>query len=93
MHGTSDPTVGVINGLAFYNALRDNGKKAVLVLKGAKAPGWLTEGVPYLKKDAKPEPPKEPAKSASIGPRPTISASHGARLSEKPNTRRGAVAP
>jgi hypothetical protein len=31
-------------------------------LKGAKAPAWLTEGVPYLKKDAKPEPPKEPAK-------------------------------
>jgi len=29
MHGTSDPTVGFINGLAFYNALRYNGKKAV----------------------------------------------------------------
>jgi dipeptidyl aminopeptidase/acylaminoacyl peptidase len=31
MHGTSDPTVGFINGLAFYNALRYNGKKAVLL--------------------------------------------------------------
>jgi len=79
MHGTSDPTVGFINSLAFYNALRYNGKKAVLLaypeeghglrglanqkdltvrffeffdhyLKGAPAPKWLTEGVPYLKK-------------------------------------------
>jgi len=82
--------------LAAPNALRDNGKKAVLLaypneghhlaglanqrdltvrfmqffdhyLKGAKAPAWLTDGVPYLKKDekkepAKPEAPKEPAK-------------------------------
>jgi dipeptidyl aminopeptidase/acylaminoacyl peptidase len=31
MHGTSDPTVGFINGLAFYNALRYNRKKAVLL--------------------------------------------------------------
>ncbi len=31
MHGTTDPTVGFINGLAFYNALRFNGKKAVLL--------------------------------------------------------------
>ena len=31
MHGTADPTVGFINGLAFYNALRYNGKKAVLL--------------------------------------------------------------
>jgi dipeptidyl aminopeptidase/acylaminoacyl peptidase len=81
MHGTADPTVGFINGLAFYNALRYNGKKAVLLaypneghglrglanrrdltirffeffdhyLKGAPAPKWLTEGVPYLKKGA-----------------------------------------
>ena len=80
MHGTADPTVGFINGLAFYNALRYNGKKAVLLaypneghglrglanrkdltirffeffdhyLKGAPAPKWLTEGVPYLKKE------------------------------------------
>jgi len=81
MHGTSDPTVGFINGLAFYNALRYNGKKAVLLaypneghglrglanrrdltirffeffdhfLKGAPAPKWWTEGLPYLKKTA-----------------------------------------
>ena len=81
MHGTADPTVGFINGLAFYNALRYNGKKAILLaypneghglrglanrkdltirffeffdhyLKGAPAPKWLTEGVPYLKKEA-----------------------------------------
>jgi dipeptidyl aminopeptidase/acylaminoacyl peptidase len=86
MHGTADPTVGFINGLAFYNALRYNGKQAVLLaypgeghhlaglanqkdltirfmeffdhyLKGAPAPKWLAEGVPFLKKDA-----KEPAK-------------------------------
>jgi dienelactone hydrolase len=79
MHGTSDPTVGFINSLAFYNALRYHGKKAVLLaypneghglrgmanrkdlttrffeffdhyLKGAPAPKWLTEGVPFLKK-------------------------------------------
>ena len=31
-------------------------------LKGAPAAQWLSEGVPYLKKDAKPDPPKEPAK-------------------------------
>ena len=31
MHGTADPTVGFINGLAFYNALRYNGKNAVLL--------------------------------------------------------------
>lgn len=87
MHGTADPTVGFINGLAFYNALRYNGKKAVLLaypgeghhlgglanqrdltirffeffdhhLKGAPAPKWLTEGMPYLKKEAAPEPAK-----------------------------------
>jgi dipeptidyl aminopeptidase/acylaminoacyl peptidase len=87
MHGTSDPTVGFINGLAFYNALRYNNKTAVLLaypgeghhlgglanqkdltvrffeffdhyLKGAPAPKWLTEGVPFLQKDAA----KEPAK-------------------------------
>jgi len=87
MHGTADPTVGFINGLAFYNALRYNGKKAVLLaypneghglrglanrkdltvrffeffdhyLKGAPAPKWLTEGVPYLKKEAGRDPGK-----------------------------------
>jgi len=31
MHGTADPTVNFYNGLAFYNALRYNGKKAVLL--------------------------------------------------------------
>jgi dipeptidyl aminopeptidase/acylaminoacyl peptidase len=31
MHGTADPTVGFINGIAFYNALRYNGKTAVLL--------------------------------------------------------------
>jgi hypothetical protein len=79
MQGTSDPTVGFINGLAFYDALRYNNKPAVLLaypdeghglrglanrrdltirffeffdhfLKGAPAPKWWTEGVPYLKK-------------------------------------------
>jgi dipeptidyl aminopeptidase/acylaminoacyl peptidase len=87
MHGTADPTVAFQNGLGFYNALRFNGKKAVLLaypgeghglrgianrkdltirffeffdhyLKDAPAPTWLSEGVPYLQKDAKttPEP-------------------------------------
>jgi dipeptidyl aminopeptidase/acylaminoacyl peptidase len=80
MHGTSDPTVGFINGLAFYDALRYFNKPAVLLaypneghglrglanrrdltirffeffdhfLKGAPAPAWWTEGVPYLKKE------------------------------------------
>ena len=80
MHGTSDPTVDFNNGLGFYNALRYNGKKAVLLaypgeghglrgmanrrdltiryfqffdhyLKDAPEPKWMTEGVPYLKKD------------------------------------------
>ncbi len=87
MHGTADPTVGFENGLAFYNALRYNGKKAVLLaypneghglrnmanrkdltiryfqffdhyLKGAPAPKWLTDGVPYLKKDENRDPGK-----------------------------------
>ena len=101
MHGTSDPTVGFINGLAFYNALRYNGKKAVLLaypgeghhlggvanqkdltvrfmeffdhyLKGAPAPKWLTDGVPYLKKDAKPEPAKpEPVPASTAQPEAT----------------------
>jgi dipeptidyl aminopeptidase/acylaminoacyl peptidase len=68
------------NGLAMYNALRFNNKKAVLLaypgeghglrgmanrkdltirffqffdhyLKGAPAPKWLTDGVPFLDKD------------------------------------------
>jgi dipeptidyl aminopeptidase/acylaminoacyl peptidase len=82
MHGTSDPTVDFNNGLGFYNALRYNGKKAVLLayvgeghglrgmanrkdltvrffeffdhyLKDAPAPKWMTDGVPYLKKDTR----------------------------------------
>lgn len=81
MHGTADPTVAFQNGLGFYNALRYNGKNAVLLaypgeghglrglanrhdltiryfqffdhyLKGAPAPKWMTEGVPYLQKNA-----------------------------------------
>jgi dienelactone hydrolase len=81
MHGTADPTVAFQNGLGFYNALRYNGKNAVLLaytgeghglrglanrkdltvryfqffdhyLKGAPAPKWMTDGVPYLQKDA-----------------------------------------
>ena len=31
MHGASDPTVPFTNGLAMYNALRYNNKKAVLL--------------------------------------------------------------
>ena len=31
MHGTSDPTVAFISGLAFNIALHSNGKKAVLL--------------------------------------------------------------
>jgi dipeptidyl aminopeptidase/acylaminoacyl peptidase len=80
MHGTADPTVAFQNGLGFYNALRYNGKNAVLLayigeghglcglanrkdltvryfqffdhyLKGASAPKWMTDGVPYLRKE------------------------------------------
>jgi dipeptidyl aminopeptidase/acylaminoacyl peptidase len=85
MHGTADPTVSFTNGLGFYNALRYNNKKAVLLaypgeghglrgmanrkdltirffqffnhyLKGGPAPRWLTEGVPFLDKDANRDP-------------------------------------
>ena len=81
MHGTADPTVSFSEGMNFYNALRYNGKSAVMLaypgeghglrglanrrdltiryfqffdhyLKGAPAPRWMTEGVPYLAKDA-----------------------------------------
>ena len=80
MHGTDDPTVSFIESLNFYNALRYNGKNAVLLaypgeghhlsklgnrkdltvrffqffdhyLMGAPAPEWMTDGVPFLKKD------------------------------------------
>jgi dipeptidyl aminopeptidase/acylaminoacyl peptidase len=84
MHGTADPTVAFQNSLGFYNALRFNGKDAILLayvgeghglrgvanrrdltvrffeffnhhLKGAPAPAWMTEGVPYLQKNRSPE--------------------------------------
>ncbi len=80
MHGTADPTVSFIESLNFYNALRYNGKNAVLLaypgeghhlsklgnrkdlttrffqffdhyLMDAPAPKWMTDGVPFLKKD------------------------------------------
>jgi dipeptidyl aminopeptidase/acylaminoacyl peptidase len=79
MHGTSDPTVAFQHALGLYNAMRFNGKSAVLLaypgeghglrrianrkdltvryfeffnhhLKGAAAPEWMSEGVPFLKK-------------------------------------------
>jgi dipeptidyl aminopeptidase/acylaminoacyl peptidase len=85
MHGTADPTVSFTEGMNFYNALRYNGKNAVLLaypgeghglrglanrrdltiryfqffdhyLKGAPAPKWMTDGVPYLAKDAMRDP-------------------------------------
>lgn len=81
MHGTADPTVSFTEGMNFYNALRFNGKNAVMLaypgeghglrglanrrdltiryfeffdhyLKGAPAPKWMTDGVPFLVKDA-----------------------------------------
>jgi acetyl esterase/lipase len=80
MHGTADPTVAFSEGMNFYNALRYNGKNAILLaypgeghglrgmanrkdltirffeffdhyLKGAAAPKWMTEGVPFLQKE------------------------------------------
>jgi dipeptidyl aminopeptidase/acylaminoacyl peptidase len=80
MHGTADPTVSFAEGMNFYNALRYNNKKAVMLaypgeghglrglanrrdltvrffeffnhyLKGAPAPKWLIEGVPFLDKN------------------------------------------
>lgn len=82
MHGTADGTVSFQEGLGFYNALRYNGKNAVLLaypgeghglrglanrrdltarylqffdhyLRGKPAPRWMTEGVPFLDKDAR----------------------------------------
>ena len=96
MHGTADPTVAFQNGLGLYNAMRYNGKNAVLLayigeghglrglgnrrdltiryfqffdhyLKGAPAPKWMTDGVPFLKKDEM----RDPAGIAgSITPQP-----------------------
>jgi dipeptidyl aminopeptidase/acylaminoacyl peptidase len=80
MHGTADPTVSFSEGMNFYNALRYNGKKAVMLaypgeghglrglanrrdltvrffqffdhyLKGAPAPKWMTDEVPFIRKD------------------------------------------
>jgi len=80
MHGTADPTVSFSEGMNFYNALRFNGKDAVMLaypgeghglrglanrrdltgryfqffdhyLKGAPAPKWMTDGVPFLAKN------------------------------------------
>jgi len=88
MHGTADPTVAFQEGLGFYNALRFNGKTAILLaypgeghglrglanrrdltiryfqffdhyLRGAPAPRWLTEGVPFLEKDLRRDASKE----------------------------------
>ena len=85
MHGTADPTVSFTEGMNFYNALRYNGKNAVMLaypgeghglrglanrrdltiryfqffdhyLKGAPAPKWMTDGVPYLAKDTMRDP-------------------------------------
>jgi esterase/lipase len=85
MHGAADPTVSFTNSLGFYNALRYNRKKAILLaypgeghglrgvanrrdltirffqffdhyLKGAPAPKWMTDGVPFLEKDANRDP-------------------------------------
>jgi dipeptidyl aminopeptidase/acylaminoacyl peptidase len=79
MHGTADPTVSFTEGMNFYNALRYNGKNAIMLaypgeghglrgmanrkdltiryfeffdhyLKGAPAPKWMTEGVPFINK-------------------------------------------
>lgn len=81
MHGTADPTVSFSEGMNFYNALRYNGKQAVMLaypgeghglrglanrrdltiryfqffdhfLKGEAAPKWMTDGVPFIVKDA-----------------------------------------
>ena len=80
MHGTADPTVSFSEGMNFYNALRYNGKNAILLaypgeghglrglanrkdlttryfqffdhyLKGAPAPKWMSDEVPFLAKD------------------------------------------
>lgn len=85
MHGTADPTVSFSEGMNFYNALRYNGKNAILLaypgeghglrglanrkdltiryfqffdhyLKDAPAPKWMTEGVPFIKKDQNKDP-------------------------------------
>ena len=81
MHGTSDPIVAFSEGMNLYNALRYNGKTAIMLaypgeghglrglanrrdlttryfaffdhyLKGAPAPKWMTDGVPFLVKES-----------------------------------------
>jgi hypothetical protein len=78
--------VSFTEGMNFYNALRFNGKEAVMLaypgeghglrglanrrdltgryfeyfdhfLRGAPAPAWMTQGVPYLVKDRPPPAP------------------------------------
>jgi dipeptidyl aminopeptidase/acylaminoacyl peptidase len=85
MHGTADPTVSFSEGMNFYNALRYNGKNAILLaypgeghglrglanrrdltirffqffdhyLKGAPAPKWMTDEVPFIRKDLTKDP-------------------------------------
>ncbi|MEP6620873.1 MAG: prolyl oligopeptidase family serine peptidase, partial [bacterium] len=80
MHGTADPTVSFSEGMNFYNAMRYNGKNAILLaypgeghglrglanrkdlttryfqffdhyLRGAPAPKWMTNEVPFIAKD------------------------------------------
>lgn len=100
MHGTADPTVAFQNGLGFYNALRYNGKNAVLLaytgeghglrglanrkdltiryfqffdhyLKGAPAPKWMTDGVPFLMKEAMRDPMgPQPVQAGTATPTP-----------------------
>ena len=93
MHGTADPTVSFSEGMNFYNALRYNGKNAILLaypgeghglrglanrrdlttrffqyfdhyLRGAPAPKWMGEGVPFLAKDLMREPAAQQAGAA-----------------------------
>ena len=93
MHGTADPTVSFSEGMNFYNALRYNGKNAILLaypgeghglrglanrrdlttrffqyfdhyLRGAPAPKWMGEGVPFLAKDLMREPALQQAGAA-----------------------------
>ena len=100
MHGTADPTVAFQNGLGFYNALRFNGKNAVLLaytgeghglrglanrkdltiryfqffdhyLKDAPAPKWMTDGVPFLMKEAMRDPMgPQPVQAGNPTPQP-----------------------
>ena len=46
MHGGADPTVDFHNGLGFYNALRYNGKTAVLLSYPGEGHGLRGHGEP-----------------------------------------------